>query len=304
MTSGAKRCRLQRAFFLRLDCSFSDRKRAAPALTFLAMSCDTDWIYGGFTGEERSCRQSLPSGSRSVRLRLNGRTNATTVRFVGFFFGSSQAASDPGTSSTATARAGACGICLGVTRKYRRRAPAASLRPRRPTLPRVSTSKPARSICWFLGGGKRRVASKPSSTTGTSFRASHLRSGVFALSRIRVDFKDWLDKPMPAINAWLVGSWVRERTMAGKRPATIRRDIQRLQAAISKAVGVGDSDQHPFKGVKLPRIDRRGRVRYLSADEEAALRSALGDRGGRPARGSRAVQRMARGPWDQAPAPA
>jgi integrase len=107
---------------------------------------------------------------------------------------------------------------------------------------------------------------------------AHLKSGPFSVKRIRADFKDWLERPMSEINSWLVGTWVRDQAKGGKRPSTIRRDVQRLQAALSKAVEWKILDHHPFPGVKLPRIDRRGRVRYLSDAEEAALRKALVDR--------------------------
>lgn len=107
---------------------------------------------------------------------------------------------------------------------------------------------------------------------------AHLKSGEFSVKRIRADFKDWLERPMSEINSWLVGTWVRDEAKGGKRPATIRRDVQRLQAALSRAVEWKILDHHPFQGVKLPKIDRRGRVRYLSDAEEAALRKALVDR--------------------------
>ena len=59
------------------------------------------------------------------------------------------------------------------------------------------------------------------------------------------------------------------------RPRSINRDIQRLQSVLSRAVEWGVLDRHPFKGLKPMKTDKVGRVRFLSADEEKALRAAL-----------------------------
>jgi integrase len=65
----------------------------------------------------------------------------------------------------------------------------------------------------------------------------------------------------------------------GKLPRTIERDIQRVQGVLSHAVKEGVLGAHPFKGnIKKMQYDKSGRVRFLSADEEAALRAALDSR--------------------------
>ena len=44
---------------------------------------------------------------------------------------------------------------------------------------------------------------------------------------------------------------------------------------MSKAVQWGLLDIHPFAGLKPLKTDRRGRVRFLSADDEQRLRAAI-----------------------------
>ncbi len=101
---------------------------------------------------------------------------------------------------------------------------------------------------------------------------------TFQLKRIRVDFKSWLDRPISELTAEVVDDW-RQRTRAnGKESVTISRELQRLHAAIGKAVVWKIIERHPFKGIKPLRFDHTGIVRYLSEEEEARLRKALLDR--------------------------
>jgi hypothetical protein len=77
------------------------------------------------------------------------------------------------------------------------------------------------------------------------------------------------------LNTWLIEHWRSGQAEQGKQPRTINRDIQRLQALLSKAVDGGVLEKHPFRTLKPLKTDRTGRVRYLNAGEEAALREAL-----------------------------
>ena len=54
--------------------------------------------------------------------------------------------------------------------------------------------------------------------------------------------------------------------------------MQRLQGVLSKAVEWKVHERHPFAGLKPLKVDRTGRVRYLSEEEEARLREALLER--------------------------
>ena len=104
---------------------------------------------------------------------------------------------------------------------------------------------------------------------------AHLRTGAFQIKRIKADFKDWLDKPMSDINTWLVEGWRKRQRESGNQPVTVNRNLQRLQALLSKAVQWKVIERHPFAGLKPLKYDRSGRVRYLSVEEELRLREAL-----------------------------
>lgn len=64
----------------------------------------------------------------------------------------------------------------------------------------------------------------------------------------------------------------------GLKDATANRKLAALRGALSKAVEWGVIEQHPMAKLKPMRLDTRGRVRFLSADEEKRLRQALDDR--------------------------
>lgn len=104
---------------------------------------------------------------------------------------------------------------------------------------------------------------------------TELRSGEFQVKRLLADFADWLEKPMTAINPWLIEGYRKKRREAGRSPKTINRELQRLRSAVAKAVTWQILDEHPFAAVKPLKTDRGGRVRYLSTEEEKDLRKAL-----------------------------
>jgi integrase len=104
---------------------------------------------------------------------------------------------------------------------------------------------------------------------------THLKSATFQLARLRSDFADHLDQQLHAFNPFLVEGIRQRWKKAGAKPRSINRDIQRLQSVLSRAVEWGVLDRHPLAGLKQLKADKTGRVRFLTADEEAALRSAL-----------------------------
>jgi hypothetical protein len=69
--------------------------------------------------------------------------------------------------------------------------------------------------------------------------ASHLKTATFQISRIKADFAGWMNKPLAELNTWLVENWRTAQAQQGKQPKTINRDLQRLQALLSKAVDWG-----------------------------------------------------------------
>ncbi|HEY3785040.1 MAG TPA: integrase family protein [Steroidobacteraceae bacterium] len=103
----------------------------------------------------------------------------------------------------------------------------------------------------------------------------HLKSVKPLLEALRADFKAWMGKPMTDINRWLVEGWRKGRLEKGRSPVTVNRAVQRIHGTLSKAVEWSVIDRHPFTGLKPLETDKRGRVRFLSADDEARLRTAL-----------------------------
>ncbi len=107
------------------------------------------------------------------------------------------------------------------------------------------------------------------------------KRGDETLKRIKANFADLLERPMAELNTWLLEKWRAEQRKAGKKPTTINRDVIALKAALSKAVEWGVLPTHPLAGLKPIKTDRRGKVRYLSGDEEKRLRIALIERDAR-----------------------
>jgi integrase len=107
---------------------------------------------------------------------------------------------------------------------------------------------------------------------------AHLKSASFQLARLRSDFAEQLDQPLHAFNPFMVEGMRQRWKKAGMLPRSINRDIQRLQSVLARAVEWGVLDHHPLKGLKPMKADKTGRVRFLSTQEEAALRKALVDR--------------------------
>lgn len=106
----------------------------------------------------------------------------------------------------------------------------------------------------------------------------HLKTAKEQVERIRSDFAPWMDRSLASLGPFLIENWRREQVKRGKKPVTVNRDLQRLRALVSKAVEWKLIDAHPFANVKPLRVDKRGRVRYLTPDEEKRLRDALNRR--------------------------
>ena len=59
------------------------------------------------------------------------------------------------------------------------------------------------------------------------------------------------------------------------KPITVNRQLASLKAALSKAVTWGFIHEHPLAKMKLLKVDTNPNPRYMSEDEESALRQAL-----------------------------
>lgn len=104
---------------------------------------------------------------------------------------------------------------------------------------------------------------------------AHLKSAEFQLTRLRSDFTSWLERPMHELNTFAVEGLRQIWKKGGMKPRSINRDIQRLQSVLSRAVEWGILGKHPLAGLKPLKFDKTGRVRFLTSDEEVALRKAL-----------------------------
>lgn len=105
----------------------------------------------------------------------------------------------------------------------------------------------------------------------------HHRDAKNGNRAIRHSFEELLDLPLGGIDTKRVEqirtAWLR----AGRAPSTANRNITRLRGVLSRAVEWGVLQEHPLKVRKL-KVDDRSRVRYLSTEEETALREAMGAR--------------------------
>lgn len=68
------------------------------------------------------------------------------------------------------------------------------------------------------------------------------------------------------------------RLKAGRKPATVNRDLDRIRSVLTRAVEWGFLTDHPMRSVKKLKGVDNSRVRYLDADEEGRLRAALAAR--------------------------
>lgn len=101
------------------------------------------------------------------------------------------------------------------------------------------------------------------------------KDGEATVARLQSTFSEYLTKPLPDVNAWIVEKWRSTRLKAGRTPATVNRDLTALKACLSKAVEWELLEAHPLAKVKPSKVDTQGRVRYLSVKEDKALRKAL-----------------------------
>ncbi len=107
---------------------------------------------------------------------------------------------------------------------------------------------------------------------------SHRTSGSATVQRMRSNFSHLMNRPLVDINLWVIEKWRSEQLKGGKARTTINRDVTALKACLSKAVEWEVLEQNPLQKLRPLRTDNLSRVRYLTAEEEQALREALRDR--------------------------
>lgn len=104
------------------------------------------------------------------------------------------------------------------------------------------------------------------------------KAGKATVANIRAQFSEFDSKPLTGITAWAVEKFKAKRLKAGTSPVTVGRDLDRVRAALNKAVEWKMLDANPIAGVKRPKTEDAPRVRFLDADEEQRLRDGLADR--------------------------
>ena len=77
------------------------------------------------------------------------------------------------------------------------------------------------------------------------------------------------------ITIWHVEQFKSARRKAGIKPATVKRDLERLRSAMNTAIEWRLAETNPVTDVKKVENDR---ARFLSPDEEKRLRAALAER--------------------------
>lgn len=107
---------------------------------------------------------------------------------------------------------------------------------------------------------------------------SHHKRGNKTLSTLTRCFKNLFSKPLAEITPSILDQWRVKRLNDGISNATLNRDVGVLKSLMTKATEWGALKENSLKNLKLFKIDRTPKVRYLSLEEETRLRQALLDR--------------------------
>lgn len=105
--------------------------------------------------------------------------------------------------------------------------------------------------------------------------ASRPRTAADTLQKLYRHFRTWYPEPITAITVERVEAWKARRLNEGRSPSTVLRDLFTLSSVLRRAVKAGELIENPVRRVDKPRIDRRGKVRFLDQAEETRLRDAL-----------------------------
>lgn len=109
-----------------------------------------------------------------------------------------------------------------------------------------------------------------------AWRIANRKNGKADLHRLKVNFMSELgDRCLTEITPMMIDKWRTNRINDGIRIATVNRDIVTLKSTLAKAVEWGFISEHPLRHLKLHKVDSTAKIRYLSADEESRLKSAI-----------------------------
>ena len=132
-------------------------------------------------------------------------------------------------------------------------------------------------------------AKKPASEKPITLRAfitehfepwakEHQKAGQATVDALSPVYGELYDRELRTISAFDVERIKAQRLKAGRKPATVNRDIDRVRGVLSRALEWGFLSDHPLKAVKRAKGVDNSRVRYLTSDEEGRLRDALSAR--------------------------
>jgi integrase len=115
-------------------------------------------------------------------------------------------------------------------------------------------------------------------TYTTWVKASRPRTSADTLEKLYRHFRTWYAEPLTAITVERVEAWKARRLNEGRSPSTVLRDLFMLSSVLRRAVKAGELAENPVRRVDKPRVDRRGKVRFLDQAEESRLQRALTER--------------------------
>jgi integrase len=105
---------------------------------------------------------------------------------------------------------------------------------------------------------------------------AHLKSGQAIHDRLKRCFESfWKRKLNDATLHNAIQHWRAKRLKDGVSRATVNRDLGALKAVFARALDRDLIKEHPLRKVKPLKLDKNGKVRYLSPDEEKRLMKAL-----------------------------
>jgi len=107
---------------------------------------------------------------------------------------------------------------------------------------------------------------------------AHQKAGQATVDAMASVWGSLFDRPLTEISAFDVERIKGKRLKAGRKPATVNRDLDRIRSVLSRAMEWGRLSTHPLATVKRAKGADNSRVRYLAQEEETALRSALQSR--------------------------
>ncbi|TBN46709.1 site-specific integrase [Pseudomonas sp. BGI-2] len=107
---------------------------------------------------------------------------------------------------------------------------------------------------------------------------THHRDAVNSSRAIRKSFADLFTLRLNEIDARRIELLRTTWLSGGLTPASANRNMTRLRGVLTRAVEWGVLEVHPMAKLKRLKVDKRGRVRYLTPGEEKALRDAMTER--------------------------